>query len=101
GAGPPQVQLWQDAAIFKLVGALIGHAQHRVLVEVYEIGRADLVSEISAAHARGADVRVLTDPTVDVSRAARDALASAGVAARFYPVDDRARQIDHVKLLIA
>ena len=100
-AGPPAVQLWQDASIFKLVGALIAHASRRVLVEVYEIGRADLVDEISLARRRGADVRVLTDPTVDVSRSSLDSLQRAGVLARFYPVDDVARQIDHVKLLIA
>jgi len=95
------VQLWQDGSIFKLVTALIAHARHRVLVEVYEIGRPDLVGEISDARVRGADVRVLTDPTVDASRASLDALQGKGVAARFYPVDDSARQIDHVKLLIA
>ncbi len=95
------MQLWQDASIFKLITALIAHARHRVLVEVYEIGRLDLVGEIEDARVRGADVRVLTDPTVDVSRASLDALQAGGVAARFYPVDDSARQIDHVKLLIA
>lgn len=100
-AGGSAVQLWQDASIFKLVGALIAHARERVLVEVYEIGRNDLLSAISDAHRRGADVRVLTDPTVDVSRSSLDALRRASVPVLFYPVDDRARQIDHVKLLIA
>jgi phosphatidylserine/phosphatidylglycerophosphate/cardiolipin synthase-like enzyme len=100
-AASSSVQLWQDASIFKLVGALIAHARERVLVEVYEIGRPDLVSEIADARRRGADVRVLTDPTVGVSRSSLDALRQADVPALFYPVDDRARQIDHVKLLIA
>ncbi len=101
GSDVSAVQLWQDASIFKLVRALITHATHRVLVEVYEIGRPDLVSEIEDARRRGADVRVLTDPTVDVSRASLDELQRGGVPARFYPVDDAAKQIDHVKLLIA
>jgi len=100
-AGVEPVQLWQDATIFKLVGALIGHARRRVLVEVYEIGRPDLVESLAAAHARGADVRVITDPTVGVSRDSLDRLQASGVPALFYPVDDAARQIDHVKLLIA
>ena len=99
--GPEAVELWQDASIFKLVGALVEHARTRVLVEVYEIGRPDLVGDLTAARARDADVRVITDPTVDVSRASLDRLQAGGVAARFYPVDDSTRQIDHVKLLIA
>ena len=98
---PPSVQLWQDASIFKLVGSLIGHARRRVLVEVYEIGRPDLIDVMASAHGRGADVRVITDPTVEVSRVSLDRLNSARVPSRFYPVDDTAHQIDHVKLLIA
>jgi len=46
-------------------------------------------------------VRVVTDPTVNASRVSLDLLQRSGVAARFYPVDDTAHQIDHVKLLIA
>jgi phosphatidylserine/phosphatidylglycerophosphate/cardiolipin synthase-like enzyme len=99
-AQPEPVRLWQDASIFKLVDALIAHARQRVLVEVYEIGRADLVKRMSEARARGAAVRVITDPTVNVSRRSAAALAGLGVAARFYPVDDTAHQIDHVKLLV-
>ena len=99
--GPEAVTLWQDAAIFKLVDALIEHARRRVLVEVYEIGRADVLAGLAGARARGADVRVLTDPTVDVSRSSLDRLRATGVPARFYPVDDAGKQIDHVKLLIA
>lgn len=95
------MELWQDASIFKLVRALIEHATHRVLVEVYEIGRPDLVGDMADARRRGADVRVLTDPTVSASRVSLDALQRAAVPARFYPVDDAAKQIDHVKLLIA
>jgi phosphatidylserine/phosphatidylglycerophosphate/cardiolipin synthase-like enzyme len=101
-SGAPQpVRLWQDASIFRLVGGLIAHAQHRVLVEVYEIGRNDLIEEMSQARGRAADTRVITDPTVAASRASAARLAALGVAARFYPVDDSAHQIDHVKLLIA
>src|SRR5205814_3570875 len=73
----------------------------RVLVEVYEISRPDLIDVMASAHGRGADVRVITDPTVEVSRVSLDRLNSARVPSRFYPVDDTAHQIDHVKLLIA
>ncbi|TMC83350.1 MAG: hypothetical protein E6J06_08800 [Chloroflexi bacterium] len=71
-----EVRLWQDAGIFTLVGRLISSARHRVLVEMYELGRDELVRAI--AEAEGMRVRE-----------------------RAYPVDDGRHQIDHVKLLIA
>jgi cardiolipin synthase len=96
-----EVRLWQDAAIFKLVGQLIGSARQRVMVEMYELGRPDVVRGLGSAKARGVEVRVITDPTVKASRIASAQLASEGLAERPYPVDDARHQIDHVKLLIA
>ncbi len=102
GSGRPEpVRLWQDASIFTLVGGLIASARHRVLVEVYELGRPDIVVSLGADKARGVDVRVITDPTVDQSRASAAWLDRLGVPERVYPVDDARHQIDHVKLLIA
>ena len=95
------VRLWQDASIFQLVGGLIAGAKHRVYVEMYELGRRDIVRGLASDRMGGADVRVVTDPTVSASRLSLDTLQRSGVAARFYPVDDTAHQIDHVKLLIA
>jgi len=95
------IQLWQDASIFQLVQTLMDTARHRVLVEVYEIGRPDLISRMADARHRGLDVRVITDPTVRPSRSAAGELDRDGVPELFYPVDDAAHQIDHVKLLIA
>ncbi|HEY0830750.1 MAG TPA: phosphatidylserine/phosphatidylglycerophosphate/cardiolipin synthase family protein [Candidatus Dormibacteraeota bacterium] len=96
-----EVQLWQDAGIFTLVDRLIGSARHRVLVEMYELGRNELVQAMGAAQARGVEVRVITDPTVAASRHAAKILDSLRVRERVYPVDDGRHQIDHVKLLIA
>ena len=96
-----EVRLWQDASIFTLVGQLIGSAQRRVLVEMYELGRSEVVRALGAAEARGVEVRVITDPTVLASRRAVVQLDSLRVPERVYPVDDRRHQIDHVKLLIA
>ena len=95
------MRLWQDAAIFTLVGGLIGSARHRVLVEMYELGRSDIVRGLGSARASGVDVRVITDPTVKASRLSASLLDLSGVPERAYPVDDRRHQIDHVKLLIA
>jgi len=95
------VRLWQDAAIFDLVGRLIGTAHRRVLVEMYELGRDDLVNALGAAESRGVDVRVIVDPTVKVSLKSEARLRALRVAARSYPVDDKRHQIDHVKLLVA
>jgi phosphatidylserine/phosphatidylglycerophosphate/cardiolipin synthase-like enzyme len=95
------VQLWSDASIFGLVGGLITSAHNRVLVEMYELGRADLVRDLGAARARGVDVRLITDPTVSASRRSTVKLDRLGVPELVYPVDDGRHQIDHVKLLIA
>jgi len=96
-----EVRLWQDASIFTLVGELIGSAQRRVLVEMYELGRSEVVRALGAAEARGVEVRVITDPSVLASRRAVVQLDSLRVPERVYPVDDRRHQIDHVKLLVA
>jgi phosphatidylserine/phosphatidylglycerophosphate/cardiolipin synthase-like enzyme len=109
-AGPPAppasgaagaVRLWQDAAIFTLVGQLIVSARRRVMVEMYELGRADVVEELGAALGRGVAVRVVGDPTVTATRQSAVRLHELGVPRRFYPVDDSRHQIDHVKLLVA
>jgi phosphatidylserine/phosphatidylglycerophosphate/cardiolipin synthase-like enzyme len=95
------VRLWQDASIFTLVGEMIGSAHRRVLVEMYELGRTDIVQALGDARSRRVAVRVITDPTVKESRDSAARLDSLGVAERAYPVDDVRHQIDHVKLLIA
>ncbi|HEV2141458.1 MAG TPA: phosphatidylserine/phosphatidylglycerophosphate/cardiolipin synthase family protein [Candidatus Dormibacteraeota bacterium] len=95
------VRLWQDAAIFQLVGHLIDSARHRVLVETYELGRADIVQSLVAAESRGVAVRVITDPTVAASRSSSARLHALQVPERAYPVDDSRHQIDHVKMLVA
>jgi phosphatidylserine/phosphatidylglycerophosphate/cardiolipin synthase-like enzyme len=94
------VRLWQDASIFQLVGDLIGSARVRVLVEMYELGREDVLVQLGEAVGRGVGVRVITDPTVGASRSSAAVLDSLGVPQRVYPVDDGRHQIDHVKLLI-
>jgi phosphatidylserine/phosphatidylglycerophosphate/cardiolipin synthase-like enzyme len=94
------VRLWQDASIFQLVGGLIGSAHGRVMVEMYELGRPDILRELGDATDRGVSVRVVTDPTVAASRRSAAILDSLGVPERVYPVDDGRHQIDHVKLLI-
>jgi cardiolipin synthase len=102
GSGPEEpVRLWSDAGIFVLVRGLIGSAHRRVLVEMYELGRTDVVKALGVATARGINVRVITDPTVAASRRSSVKLDRLGVPERVYPVDDRGHQIDHVKLLIA
>jgi cardiolipin synthase A/B len=92
--------LWQDAAIFQAVAGVLRSAHERVLVEMYEFGRSDLAAALIAARARGAEVRVVLDPTVPVTVETGRRLLGAGVPVRFYPVDDHQQQIDHVKLLV-
>jgi phosphatidylserine/phosphatidylglycerophosphate/cardiolipin synthase-like enzyme len=100
GGGEQPVRLWQDASIFQLVGGLIASAHARVLVEMYELGRPDVLRQLGDAVGRGVSVRVITDPTVGPSRRSAVVLDSLNVRERVYPVDDSRHQIDHVKLLI-
>jgi phosphatidylserine/phosphatidylglycerophosphate/cardiolipin synthase-like enzyme len=95
-------RLWQDAAIFDCARRLLarGGRGQRVWVEMYEFGRTDLQAALLAAHASGADVRLIVDRTVSVSAHTADRLAAAGLPVRAYPVDDSRHQIDHVKLLL-
>ncbi|MGH7902956.1 MAG: phospholipase D-like domain-containing protein [Candidatus Dormibacteraceae bacterium] len=98
---PGTWRLWQDQAVFSAVDRLLAGARGRVWVEMYEFGRPDLAASLLAARRRGADVRLVYDPTVGVSRATAARLRGKGLPVRPYPVDDRLHQIDHVKLLIA
>lgn len=98
---PPPPGLHRDAEIFQDVSRLLDSARTRVWVEMYEFGRADLAERLVALRRRGLDVRVVTDPSVDVSRVTAAKLSVAGVLVRYYPIDDSVHQIDHVKLLIA
>lgn len=93
--------LHRDAEIFDEIGRLLGSAHRRAWVEMYEFGRSDLAARLAALHRSGVDVRLVTDPTVDVSRATAAWLQAAGVPVRLYPVDESVHQIDHVKLLLA
>jgi phosphatidylserine/phosphatidylglycerophosphate/cardiolipin synthase-like enzyme len=95
-----QLRLWQDAAIFDSVQAVLGNARRWVWVEMYEFDRPDLAAALAAARARGADVRLIVDPSVSVSVRTARGLAGLGLAVRYYPLDDRRHQIDHVKLLL-
>ena len=94
------MRLWQDASIFQLVDGLIGSAHARVMVEMYELGRLEILHELAGVAGRGVAVRVITDPTVVASRQSAAVLDTLGVRERVYPVDDGRHQIDHVKLLI-
>ena len=103
GAGS-DVQLWQDGHIFDAVSGRIssaGAASERIWVEMYEFGRDDLAQALRSAQVAGSDVRLLVDPSVATSFRLASRLRAEGLPVRFYPIDDRAHQIDHVKLLLA
>src|SRR5260370_32125377 len=95
---PEPVTLWQDADIFRLVATLIDSAHTRVMVEMYELGRRDLVSALGAAHARGVAVQVITDPTLNASRRSAVLLDRLEQPARVYPVDHVPHHIDPLRL---
>jgi len=95
-----ELRLWQDAAIFGAVRSALAGARSRIWVEMYEFDRPDLAADLESARARGAEVRLIVDPSVSVSVRTARRLAGLGLAVRYYPLDDRRHQIDHVKLLL-
>ncbi len=99
-AAPGEAVLHADAEIFSAVHRQASGAQRRVLVEMYEFGRADLRAALLDASRRGLDVRLVYDPSVAVTARTAAWLSVRGVSVRPYPLDDRRHQIDHVKLLL-
>lgn len=88
----------RGSVAFPVVRSLLESARRRVLVEMYELQRDDLVSTLVAVQARGVPVTVITDPGAAGSEAAAVVLLAAGVDVAEYPV--RRLTIDHVKLLV-
>ena len=99
-ADPASARLWQDAAIFDLIRSAAAQSRTRVWVEMYEFDRDDLAAMLIAERDRGLDVRLVVDPSVAVSKAMASRMRAAGLSVRLYPVDERAHQIDHVKLFL-
>ena len=88
-----------------LTTALWG-VQRSVEAEIFVLTDPDIISELAAAHRRGARVRVLLDPGQDVNRPGFSLLKSVGVEPRWYPVPPGAKLhakvglFDHRKLLL-
>ncbi|MFN2462592.1 MAG: phosphatidylserine/phosphatidylglycerophosphate/cardiolipin synthase family protein [Candidatus Dormibacteria bacterium] len=97
--GPDEVRVYTDggAATSAIVGAMRS-ARATLDAEIYELGRPDIIEAMTAAVSRGVRVRVVGDPTVDVTSVSGRRLAMAGAEVTYYPVGPR--QIDHVKLLV-
>jgi cardiolipin synthase len=85
-------------ATFTELRRLLDRAHRSIEVEVYEFGRPDLASALTAAHARGVAVTVIADPSESATAATALTLRAAGIDVVDYPV--RVRMIDHVKLLV-
>lgn len=77
-----------------------------IRLEMYRLGYDKLVDVLAAKAREGASVQVLLDPSVydEEHRGRRDAmveyLRTSGVEVGFYPIEEKERRIDHVKLLI-
>jgi phosphatidylserine/phosphatidylglycerophosphate/cardiolipin synthase-like enzyme len=95
-----ELRLWQDAAIFDAVRAVLSRAHQRIFVEMYEFDRPDLAAALAASRARGLEVRLIVDPSISASVRTARKLGALGLDVRYYPLDDRRHQIDHVKLLL-
>ena len=69
-----------------MLEAALGHAQQRVLAEVYTLTDAEVMAGLAAAHRRGALVRVLLDPNQAYNKHAYAVLSTSGVEVRWYPI---------------
>src|SRR5258708_11200309 len=83
---------------FRIIAQAIRGARFSIDLEMYELGRTDLRDLLIDAHQRGIKIRVIDDPTVDVTNVTTGQLRDAGIDVIDYPV--RRQMIDHVKLLI-
>ena len=97
GADSVRVLIRGEAA-FPVIVQLLDAARSSVHLEMYELGRRELVDALLRAHRRGVAVTVVDDPSVDVTVASAGVLRAAGVDVVDYPV--RPGMIDHVKLLV-
>jgi len=77
---------------------LLARARAGIELEMYELGRDDLLGALIDAHRRGVAITVIVDPSVDVSAVSARRLRAPGIEVLDYPV--RTRMIDHVKLLV-
>jgi cardiolipin synthase len=85
-------------ATFAELDRLVGTARHSIDVEVYELGRTDLVAALVAARGRGVTATVIDDPSETATASTAISLRANAVDVIDYPI--RARMIDHVKLLV-
>lgn len=86
--------------------AAMKEAKSGIRVEMYRMGHEKLVGVLAEQARNGIDVQVLLDPSVydEEHRVRRDQmvdfLKTSGVDVGFYPIPEKERRIDHVKLLI-
>ncbi len=73
------------------LSAALGQARRSVEAEVFVLTDPDVISELAAAHRRGARVRLLLDPGQDVNRPVFGLLRSTGVEVRWWPVPPGAK----------
>ena len=97
--GRDEVEVFTEGSA--ATGALVSAARTArtsIDAEIYEFGRADLLDALLAAVRRGVTVRMIGDPTVDVTVASGKRLLTAGALVTYFPVVGT--QIDHVKLMV-
>lgn len=76
----------------------IDAAQRKVHAELFVLTDKDIINSLQQAHERGADVKVLLDPTeAQVNQKAMDTLNESGVPTKWYDVDVATQQKLHAK----
>ncbi len=102
-----KVSAFMDKEIFDEAKEMVRSAKSRVQLEMYSFTNQEMTDLLVEEAKKGIKVQVILDPTPGTSDKQNeqkqntiDKLKAAGVDVVMYPVDEKKKQIDHVKLLI-
>lgn len=99
--------LFDGEPIFSTAEEMLKGAKSNIQLEMYSLNNKKMVNLLCEEAQKGIKVQVIMDPTPGTTpaqdeskKATIEQLKASGVEVVTYPVDEKKKQIDHVKLLI-
>jgi len=92
--------------IFSTATEMLKGAKSNIQLEMYSLNKTEMTDLLCEEAKKGIKVQVILDPTAgtpgqdESKKAVIEKLKASGVEVVTYPVDEKKKQIDHVKLLI-